>query len=124
MQASVVVLPDPVGPVTRKMPRGRRQICSAISWQPDLLEGHDLVGNLSKHEAGGPLLLEDRDAKTGLLAVGKAEVAGARFFEFLLNAIGRDGLHQRHRVFGIKHLGLQLAQCPCMRSTGGRPTAR
>ena len=34
IDASVVVFPEPVGPVTRNKPRGRRQICSAIFGRP------------------------------------------------------------------------------------------
>ena len=37
-------------------------------------------------------------------------LAGTRFLELLLNALGGDGLHQGRRVFGIEHLGLKLAQ--------------
>ncbi len=43
------------------------------------------------------------------IAEGEAEVARAGLLEFLLDALRRDRLHQRHRVLGVEDLGLQLA---------------
>ena len=94
------------------MPRGRRQICSAIFGRPICSKVRILFGIWRSTSEQYALLLEDRDAEAGLVAVGEAEVARARLLELLLDALGRDRLHQRHRVLGVEHLGLQLAQVP------------
>jgi hypothetical protein len=87
--------------------------------QADLLEGKQRVGNSPQHHGGESLLLEDGDAEASLGAVGKAEVAAALLFKFLLDALGGDGLHQRAGVFAVEHLGLELAHVPVKAQHGG-----
>ena len=85
--ASVVVLPEPVGPVTRNSPRGRVIKLLQDRRQPKLLERQQLVGNLPQHHADVAALLEDRHAEAGQVAEGEAEVGAAHFLQFLLAAV-------------------------------------
>ena len=97
-----MVLPDPVGPGDQEdAARPPADLLGHLG-QADLLEGQELVGDPPQHHAGVPLLLEDGDAEAGLVAVGEAEVAGAGLLELLLDALGRDRLHQRDRVLRLQ----------------------
>ncbi len=107
MLASEVLLPEPVGPVTRNSPRGRMNEPHAGRGQPELLHRQQLGGNLPQHHGDVAALLEDRHAEAGQLAEGEAEVGAADRLQFLLAAVGRDALHQRHRVGRLEHLGLE-----------------
>ena len=69
-----------------------------------------LVGNLPQHHRHVAALLEDRDAEAGHVAEGEAEVRAAHLLQLLLAPLGRDALHQRHRVFRLQDLGLQPPQ--------------
>jgi len=51
IDARLVVLPEPVGPVTRIKPRGRWISSSMIGGQAELLEGEELVGDSPQHQA-------------------------------------------------------------------------
>ena len=107
MLASEVLLPEPVGPVTRNSPRGRRINRSQADGKPSCSMRQQLVGNLPQHHGHVAALLEDRDAKPGQVAKGKAKVGAAHGLQLLLAAVGRDALHQLHRVGRLEHLGLQ-----------------
>ena len=104
MLASVVLLPEPVGPVTRNSPRGRMISSFDDRRQAQLLQGQQLVGNLPQHHGDVAALLEDRDAEAGHVAEGEAEVGAADLLQFLLAALGRDALHQRHVSSGSSTL--------------------
>ncbi len=125
MLASVVLLPEPVGPVTRNSPRGRMHQVLCKPRQAQALHRQQLVGNLPQHHADVAALLEDRHAKPGRIAKGKAKVRTTHLLQFLLAAFGRDALHQRLTVSsGSSDLGLQLdASGRASRMTGGCPTA-
>ena len=80
--------------------------------QADLLERQNFVGDSPQHQRAISLLLENRHAEARFFAVGKPEVARTGLFIFLLNALGRDRLHERNGVFRLQHLCLKLAQMP------------
>ena len=118
----MVVLPEPVGPVTRISPRGRLHKSANTGGVPKSLKLINFMGICRSTMATLPLLLEDRDAEPGHVAEGKAEVGPAHLLQLLLAPLRRDALHQRHGVFRLQNLRLQPHQRPSMRSTGGWPT--
>ena len=107
MLASVVLLPEPVGPVTRNNPRGRMQSLAQTAGSAQLLHRQQLVRNLPQHHRDVAALLEDGDAEAGQIAEREAEVAAADLRQLMLAAVGRDALHQGDRVVRLEHLGLQ-----------------
>ena len=108
MLASVVLLPEPVGPVTRNKPRGRWHKLFNDRRRAQLFERQQRVGNLPQHHADIAALLEDGNAEAAVIAEGKTEVGTAHFGQFLLAAVGRDALHQGHGVVGLERFGFQL----------------
>ena len=61
--ARLVVLPEPVGPVTSSRPRGRMISDRIASGHADLLERQELARDPPQHHADGAALLEDGDAE-------------------------------------------------------------
>ena len=106
----MVVLPEPVGPVTRTNPRGRRTSSVNTGGVPNSLKSISLAGINRKHHPHAALLLEDRHAEPAHVAEGETEVAAAHLLQFLLAPLGRDALHQRHGVFRLQDLGFQPDQ--------------
>ena len=115
----MVLLPEPVGPVTRNRPRGRSTSLMHTSGRPKLLGREHVVGNLPQHHRDVAALLEDRHAEAGQVAEGKAKVGTALLLQLALAALGRDALHQGDRVFGLEHLGFELAHPAVQAKHGG-----
>ncbi len=88
-----------------------------------LLHRQQLVGNLPQHHADISTLLEHGDAKTGIFAEGKAEVAAADLRQLMLAAVGRDALHQGHRVVRLEDFRLELPH-PAVHAEHRRLTGR
>ena len=63
IEASVVDLPEPVGPVTRTKPRGLRVNSASTRRQAELLEALDLVRDQAEGGADRAALEEDVDAE-------------------------------------------------------------
>jgi hypothetical protein len=59
MAASVVLLPAPVTPVTRTIPRFVREMSASCRRQLKLLDGGDLERDHAHHDAHGAALAED-----------------------------------------------------------------
>lgn len=78
--------------------------------QTDVVKAQKFVGDLPQHYRDVALGLENGHAKTGGVAEGKPKVGSAFFLNFLLISFGRNGLHQRHGVFGFQDLGFQISQ--------------
>src|SRR5688572_29639332 len=87
MEASVVDLPDPVGPVTRISPFSRSQSCRTFG------------GNVSEDSAKSPVLNEDIHAKSGYVAQFEGKIALAFFLEILSLGIAHHVIDQRMRFF-------------------------
>ena len=121
MLASEVLLPEPVGPVTRNNPRGRWISRSQAAGKPELFHGEQLVGNLPKHHRHVAALLEDRDAEAGQVAKGEAKVGPAHGLQLLLAAVGGDALHQRLGVGRLEDLGLELDHVAIVPNHRGLP---
>jgi hypothetical protein len=122
IEASVVVLPEPVGPVTSTRPRG---LCKQ---RPDGVAasrsapGQQLGGNLPQHQAEVALFLENADAETGRFAEGKTEVRPPAFAHVLDVVFGGDAAHQFLGVLRRKEGPSTRCRMPCTRMTGGTPT--
>ncbi len=107
MLARLVVLPEPVGPVTRIKPRGRTMSRLIASGMPTCSKDRNWLGNAPQHHADVAALLENRDAEADAVEVLDGEVGAAFFLQFLLAAVGRDALHQPvvsslSRTFGVQ----------------------
>jgi hypothetical protein len=63
--ASVVDLPEPVGPVTRTRPRGFSHSFSTTAGSPSSRKAADLVGDLPERRGDGAALVEDVGAEPG-----------------------------------------------------------
>ena len=87
IDARLVVLPEPVGPVTRIRPRGRCDQLLDDRRQAELLEREELVGNPPQHQPDVAALLEDGDAEPGHLAEREAEVGPAHLLQLLLTPL-------------------------------------
>jgi hypothetical protein len=97
--ASVVDLPDPVGPVTRTSPRGLLQISSTTGGKAELLEAEDLVGNLPVDRGHRAALVEDVSAEPGESLDSEREVELEVLLEPVLLGVGE------HRVGELLGLG-------------------
>ena len=107
IEARLVVLPEPVGPVTRINPRGRVINCSITAGKSELLERQKLVGNPPQHQTHIAALLENRNPEPGHLAERKSEVRPPHLLKLLLAPLRRDALHERHRIGRLEHLRCQ-----------------
>ena len=58
-----------------------------------LLEGHELIGNLAQNHPNVPFLFEDRYTEPSRVAEREAEVAAANLLQFPLTPLRSDGLH-------------------------------
>jgi hypothetical protein len=85
--ASVVDLPEPVGPVTSTRPRGLLQISSTTA-AAELLESEDLVGDLPVDGGGGAALVEDVRAEAGRALDAEREVELEVLLEAMLLRVG------------------------------------
>ena len=69
---------------------------------PQLLERKFVDGDLPQHHGHVAPLTKDRYTEARLISERKAKIATASFLKFLLAAIGRDALHQRHAIVRIE----------------------
>ena len=78
--ASVVDLPEPVGPVTSTRPLRIERDAAHLLGQAELLDGHDLRRDDAEDRAGAALLPEEIDAiaRHARNLVGEVDVAGLR----------------------------------------------
>ena len=107
IEARLVVLPEPVGPVTRIKPARPLDQLFHHGRQTKLLEGEKLVGNSPEHQAHVAALLENRHAEPGHLAEREPEVGTPHLLKLLLTPLRRDALHERHGVGRLQHLRRQ-----------------
>ena len=107
MDARLVVLPEPVGPVTRIKPRGRVINCSDHRRQPELLEREELVGNSPQHQPDVAALLVDRHAEPGHVAEREAEVRPPTSCSSCWHRSGVMLFIRDDRVRRLEHLGRQ-----------------
>ena len=75
--------------------------------QADFLERQQLRGDQSKRDRNVALLLEDRGTESARLAELETEVRAALLLQFLLAAVGGDGLHQFDGVLRLEDFGLE-----------------
>ena len=128
MAASVVDLPEPVGPVTTTSPR-----CSIANFLStgrqrrieffEVLEGKHAAGNLAEHGGDAVFLVEEVDAEARNVRNFVAEVHVAGFLELFDFVIRRDfvehGLERIAFQRGIIH-ALKLAVDPQNGRVAGR----
>ncbi len=87
------------GPVEEFLDRGG---------QTDFVEREELGRDEPQRQGDVSAFLVDGGAKTPRFAELEPEVRPALFLEFLLGAVGGDGLHQGDGVFGIEDFGFEL----------------
>ena len=93
--ASVVDLPEPVGPVTSTRPRGLSHKLSTICGQAERVESLDFPGNRPKDGAHGAALMEDVAAETRQALQAERKVELQVFFEAMLLRVGQHAVGQR-----------------------------
>ena len=124
--ASVVDLPEPVGPVTSTRPRGRSgELVQAVG-QPELLERADLVRDQAERGADGVALEEHVDAEARDAGDGVRDVDLPLDLEPLLLLGREDPVEQLAGVVGGQRRRDPRAagSRPCTRTAGEAPTLR
>ena len=76
--------------------------------EPDLVQRHHLVRDLTEHGSDAAFLLERADAETRAVAERETEVRAAVFGELLEVAGGGDRFDQRFRVFRLENREVEL----------------
>ena len=119
--ASVVLLPEPVVPVTRMIPR-----CSSASlrttWrQPEILDRADLEGDRAADDRDRAALLEGVDAEAGEAGDRVGEVGLAVLLELGQRARLGDVVEGLLGVLGAQRADSPrgATSSPCMRAIGG-----
>src|SRR6266404_3624465 len=124
MHASVVVLPEPVGPVTRNTPRGRRQIDSAIRGSPICWKVMMLFGIRRSTRLATPFCLKIETRKRACSPYAKPKSP---------DPVSSNSCWMRSGVIDFINAIVSSASstfvcnsrmCPLRRSVGGLPTAR
>ena len=118
MLARLVVLPEPVGPVTSSRPRGRMMSRRIDLGHAQLLEGQELARNAPQHHADVATLLENGHAETVAVDELDGEVGAALFLQFLLAAIRRDALHEGKVIVVVQDLRVQGTQTAPLLQSG------
>ncbi len=108
--ASVVDLPDPVGPVTSTRPRGLSHMPLTTSGQAQRVETFDLPRNGTEHRADRSALIEDVAAEAGQILQAEREVQLQVFFEAVLLRVGEHAVGQRLGVRGRQRRHVQRTQ--------------
>ena len=124
--ASVVDLPQPVGPVTRTRPRGQHGELLEHRRQPELLGRQDVVRNLAEDRADPVLLHEEVGAEAGQARDLVAEIDVAGFLEDLDLVLGGDLVEHGAQVVVVEDLvldPLQLAADAQRRAAAPTPGA-
>jgi hypothetical protein len=91
--ASVVLLPDPVGPVHSTMPRGLSASSANTLGVLSCSSVRILLGNGAEHRAGAAVLVEGVDAKARQALDLEREVALQRVFVVLALGVVHDVVH-------------------------------
>ena len=110
MAASVVDLPDPVGPVTSTRPRGFSHERANDRGQPQGVEPFDLPGNRTEDSRHRAALMEDVAAETRQALQTEREVELEIFFEAVLLHVGKHAVRQRLGVRRGERRHVQRAQ--------------
>ena len=122
-EASVVDLPEPVGPVTSTRPRGFSASWCSDAGQAELLERLDLVRDQPERGAERLALEEDVDAEARDARDRVREVELAVDLEPLLLLGREDAVEQVARLVGVSDgTPSKRWRCPRRRTTGGEPT--
>ena len=101
--ASVVDLPEPVGPVTSTSPRGLSHSLLTTGGSPSWSNVLISNGIRRKTAARGAALVEDVGAEAGQALQTEGEVEFEVFFEAVLLRVGHDAVGQL-LGFGRRHL--------------------
>ncbi len=98
MAASVVDLPDPVGPVTSTRPRGFSHRVRTIGRQAQRVESLDFPGNRPEDRGDGAALVKDvaAEARQALQTEGKVQLEV--FFQAVLLHVGKHAIGKRLRI--------------------------
>ncbi len=107
IDARLVVLPEPVGPVTRISPRGRVISSSMTAGSPSCSKVRNSFGIRRSTSPMLPRCLKIGHAEPGHLAEGEPEVGPADLLQLLLAALRRDALHQGRGVRRLQDLRRQ-----------------
>ena len=100
--ASVVDLPEPVGPVTSTRPRGYLAISAKIFGAVQLLEREHLRGNRPEHGARAAVLVERVHAEAREVRDLEGEVDLQRFFVNLALRVVHDVVHHPVHVLVLE----------------------
>ena len=95
MAASVVDLPEPVGPVTSTRPRGLSHKVRTMAGRPESVEALDFPGNRAKHGGDGAALMEDVAAETSQALQAEREVELEIFLQAMLLHVGEHAVGER-----------------------------
>ena len=121
--ASVVDLPEPVGPVTSTRPRGRWANRSMSGGRPEFGEAADVVRDGPQHGADRAALQEDVDAEAAdvLQRVGGVEFVGRLELRPVLAATGSSASAPRCPA-GVSRAMPSIGRSePCTRMHGAMP---
>jgi hypothetical protein len=105
IDASVVDLPEPVGPVTRISPRGFFDRS-----ETELLEGEDLERNGAERAGHRAALHEDVGAKARQALHAEREIELVVFFELVLLRVGENRIAELFGLDRRERRGLQRHQ--------------
>ena len=118
--ASVVDLPEPVGPVTSTRPRGFSQSSLDDRRQPELAEAEDLVGDLPEDGGDRAALHEDVGAEAGQPLDAEGEVELEVLLEPVLLRVGEHRVGRAAWSPAASAAACRAASSlPSMRSCGG-----
>ena len=107
IDARLVVLPEPVGPVTRIRPRGRWINCSMTGGRPSCSKVRNSLGIRRSTSPMLPRCLKMATRNRAMSPNAKPKSRPADLLQFLLAPLGRDALHQGRRVRRLEDLGRQ-----------------
>ena len=102
MAASVVLLPDPVGPVTTASPPGLLADCLEYAPHAERLHGGHFGRNGAEHGSGAAALPESVDPEAGEPAHVEGEIRLQQFLVLLALAAVHDAAHGRFEVAGFE----------------------
>ena len=126
IEASVVDLPEPVGPVTRTKPRGLRVNSASAAGSPSDSRRLDLARDQAEGGADRAALEEDVDAEAGHAGDRVGEVELALVLEPLALRVVEDRVDDLARVLrGQPRRSPRVARsCRARRIAGGNPGER
>ena len=123
MPASVVVLPEPVGPVTSTRPRGSIASAASASGQAEVVERDRADADPAEHQAGRAARAEGVDAEAADAGQGVGEVGLVGPGELLAEVVAQHLVEAMSSVSaGVSTSAWSLRSRPSMRTRGGDPT--